>query len=182
MSVLSVPRFLEIGLRLLERFTRSVGWLPGNAARIETAGPGPLRLRNRDAVTQADVADADVAEIDEPALAVLTLVWPAGKFGCHAKKVPSFLTTGAGVAPESYRNRTAVPGGKIPLLRIRRGMRCRYSTGHVVPVPPAPDAGTIGIRFPKFAVMPPLAQHRERSDGAAGSAPRRSTLNKRPSS
>jgi hypothetical protein len=50
-----------------------VGLLPGIAARIETAGLAPLRLQNRDAGTQADVADADVAKIDEPALVVMTV-------------------------------------------------------------------------------------------------------------
>jgi hypothetical protein len=52
---------------------------PGIAPGGETAGPAPLRLGERCAGTQADVADVGVAEVDEPALAV-TLVWPAGKF------------------------------------------------------------------------------------------------------
>jgi hypothetical protein len=55
---------------------------------------------NRNAGTNSDVADADVAEVDDPA-AVRTLCWSAGKFG-HAKKLPDFLTNGTGASARSH--------------------------------------------------------------------------------
>jgi hypothetical protein len=61
---------------------------------------------NRNAGTNSDVADADVAEVDDPA-AVRTLGWSAGKFG-HGKKLPRFSDKwDGGFGPESYRNHLA---------------------------------------------------------------------------
>jgi len=68
-----LPRLVETGTRFLEGLADPVRLLSGVAAGMKPAAPSPLLDIDRHAGPDANVADADIAEKDEPAFALGSL-------------------------------------------------------------------------------------------------------------
>jgi hypothetical protein len=88
-----VPRLLEAGPRFLEGLAGSVGLSAGIAPWVKSAVPSPLRSVRRDSSAPADMTDADVAEVDEPALSVRVFAGSTGglRLACGSPGFPAGL-------------------------------------------------------------------------------------------